>query len=1752
MNPLAPVITPVVESIIKVIKRHVGYLVSSTNSVNEIHTNMEELNAMASDMKTKKETNVANDLVVPHHVPTWLIEVEKTSEKVGNIPAGGIGCFNMKARYKAGKRSSDILKDIDSLKKQKSEIKWSDEPRLLGRVRTTRPSTSEAVASDINIQNLNKSSRDLVFDKALKALEPNNKCQMMALCGMGGVGKTTMMQQLKKVVEDRRMFDWVVKVVIGVSKTRITIQGAVAENTGPPLTENDEDNRAERLRQRFEGISDDGSKKVLVILDDVWEEMDLRDIGLTAPLPKGFKLLLTSRDERVCTKMGVVPSCIFKIVVLEESEAKKLFWEIAGIVPDSDHDLIRIGEDIVKKCDGLPMAIKTIAITLRDNKDKETWKDTHVRFQNNSVVLIDNIFKISYNYLKDDDEKAVFLLCGLFPDDHNILIEDLTRYGWGLKLFKSSNSIPTARTRVNACVKNLIRSNLLIESDVRGCVKIHDLVRDFVLSNFSNIKQASLVNNDDISDQLRKDSYERLLLKCGGMVQFPADFNHPDLTLLSLMDGEGITKFPEYFYTRMEKLKVVAYAGINKPLLPRHSTTLRTLCLDSCTSLGDISFLGDLVNLELLSLAFCGISNVPSAIRKLKKLKLLDLTECIDLCIDDGVFQSLEKLLELYMSALDGKHIRFTEDSCEGLKMVSSKLNALEVEFFESILQPKNVSFKKLERFRISMGAQLGDCTSDNTLKLVTSKEEIMECKIDELFEKTEELELSVDGMSSLQDISYRPSEYSFFNLKVLKVYKCANLTWIFTVNVVGSLTKLESLTVSECPLFESLVQGENNGANKVIKFHKLKFLELKNLPEFVRLCCGDEVMDLPQLMELRLRVLPNVTCIFSRYNEISSSSQLLLNTEVLIPKLERLEISAMEKLSEIWCDTSSSSCSLEEDHNISTLREIKVIDCDSMVNLFPWNPMRLLPHLETLEVRECCSIEVLFNIDLQQGCVGKIENASGSSSLRSIQVSNLENLREVWSLKGDDNISGIITIRDFQSIESLKISYCEKFRSIFTPTTIYFDMGALKYIEIGVWGERREFVAVTDGQKHEIAPEIAIPLSLLHTFHQLPDIVFNSYGVEVVFDLKSTQSSVDLVTTNYPNQQLPCQLTLLNMYQMTHVWKCNWNEFFVCQNQHPVSLFHNITTIYLLNCKRVKYLFSPFMATLLSNLKQVDIKGCEGTEEVVSNRDDDKDESEKMITTITLFPHLDFLNLCGLPILKHVGGGVAKVTTNVIHNQLKVSQVGVIYWSLCLYSREIRISNCQALSSVIPSYTAGLSVKVEVMVIEDCNSLNELFSCAVENDNGRHTTISTDNSRPIPRQGNITAAHKLSNLKTIHIIKCDSLEYIFTFSMLESLKKLKEIRIRDCKAMKVIVKEEEGYQTTTTTTTTTTPNNNKVVLFPRVEVIELISLSNLECFFSGIIKEFQWPLLNDVYIEQCPKMMMAFTCSKSIAPRLKYVEHPIFGKFSPEHYNIYMTAPSPQITSQSFESTSSCPTISKDEKLRSLQDIKEVNVENGRSQVIVAFNELPQLKNLEKIHAKRCEWAYKVFGVELEVADGEFNNESQTTVVKLPKLREVELEKMRNLIYLWKNNQWRQLELPNLTRLCIHKCKNLIHVFKTLMVGGLKQLQELHVTHCRYMREIVNVDDDDDSETKMLPCLKSLKLEHLRYLTGFCLREKDFVLPSLSTLVIKQCPDLSVFTNGFVDAPELKVIETNKGFIDVGDQDINSFIVTNKPKLAD
>ncbi|GKF80581.1 NB-ARC domains-containing protein, partial [Tanacetum coccineum] len=166
---------------------------------------------------------------------------------------------------------------------------------------------------------------------------------------------------------------------------------------------------------------------------------------------------------------------------------------------------------------------------------------------------------------------------------------------------------------------------------------------------------------------------------------------------------------------------------------------------------------------------------------------------------------------------------------------------------------------------------------------------------------------------------------------------------------------------------------------------------------------------------------------------------------------LQELEVRSCGSIQVLFDIDSGRAGKMEEQVCSSSLRSIEVWGCDSLVNLFPSNPMALFNHLEELEVSWCASVEVIFDIDM--GCVGKTDKVSSSSRLRSIELLGLEKLREVWRIKdGGNNL-----IHGFEAVESIYICDCERFENIITPATTNFDMRALKQVRIFYCGGESE-----------------------------------------------------------------------------------------------------------------------------------------------------------------------------------------------------------------------------------------------------------------------------------------------------------------------------------------------------------------------------------------------------------------------------------------------------------------------------------------------------------------------------------------------------------------------------------------------------------------------------------------------------------------------------------------------------------------------
>lgn len=355
---------PFAQCLIAPVKEHLCLLIFYTQYVGDMLTAMTELNAAKDIVEERKNQNVEKCFEAPNHVNRWLEDVQTINRKVECVLNDNCNWFNLCNRYMLAVKALEITQEIDHAMKQLSRIEWTDDSVPLGRNDSTKASTSTPSSDYDDFE-----SREHTFRKALEALGSNHTSHMVALWGMGGVGKTTMMKRLKKIIKEKRTFHYIVLVVIKENMDLISIQDAVADYLDMKLTESTESERADKLREGFQAKSDGGKNRFLIILDDVWQCVNMEDIGLS-PFPNqgvDFKVLLTSENKDVCAKMGVEANLIFDVKFLTEEEAQTLFYQFVKV---SDPHLDKIGKAIVRKCGGLPIAIKTIANTLKNTNHR--------------------------------------------------------------------------------------------------------------------------------------------------------------------------------------------------------------------------------------------------------------------------------------------------------------------------------------------------------------------------------------------------------------------------------------------------------------------------------------------------------------------------------------------------------------------------------------------------------------------------------------------------------------------------------------------------------------------------------------------------------------------------------------------------------------------------------------------------------------------------------------------------------------------------------------------------------------------------------------------------------------------------------------------------------------------------------------------------------------------------------------------------------------------------------------------------------------------------------------------------------------------------------------------------------------------------------------------------------------------------------------------------------------------------------------
>ncbi|WOK92022.1 hypothetical protein Cni_G00713 [Canna indica] len=440
--------------------------------------------------------------------------------------------------------------------------------------------------------------------------------KVISVVGMGGLGKTTL---VRKVYDDQRVKGWF------SSHAWITVtQSFTTDELLKRIICQLYDERHEILPVRIETMNGTQlihilrqflwDKRYIVVLDDLWHIQAWDCLKYAFPDNGcGSRVLVTTRIGDVGLSCQEAYGHVYELQPLPPAKAwflfcKKAFRTIPGGA--CPLDLQDISQDIVRLCEGLPLAIVTIAGLLSKKRSLEEWRtlreNLHSELANNPrLESIKRILLLSYNDLPHF-LKSCFLYFSIFPKEHSVNRITLIRL-WIAEGFIESEEGETMERVGAQYLNDLIDRNMVQVAEyydygrVRSC-RVHDLIYELIVlkskeENFST----SLIRRDTwIQGTIRRLSTH----KTGEHVLQSIDLSHLRALFLFGENAFPILSMGNVF-NKLRLLKILDLEGAP---------------IKSCP----LEF-GKMPNLRYLSFRNTGINKLPKSLGKLKNLQTLDL-----------------------------------------------------------------------------------------------------------------------------------------------------------------------------------------------------------------------------------------------------------------------------------------------------------------------------------------------------------------------------------------------------------------------------------------------------------------------------------------------------------------------------------------------------------------------------------------------------------------------------------------------------------------------------------------------------------------------------------------------------------------------------------------------------------------------------------------------------------------------------------------------------------------------------------------------------------------------------------------------------------------------------------------------------------------------------------------------------------------------------------------------------------------------
>ncbi|KAJ9692296.1 hypothetical protein PVL29_011383 [Vitis rotundifolia] len=857
--------------------KRAAYLTDLQETLESLRKAMEELTNVAEDVKNKVDrAEEDREMRRTHEVDGWLHRVQVLEKEVREILQKGdqeiqqkcLGTCcpkNCRSSYKIGKIAS---KKFGAVTELRSKGCFSDVADRLPRAAVDERPTEKTVG-------LNR-----MYAEVCRCIQ-DEQLGIIGLYGMGGAGKTTLMTKVNneyfKTCNDFEVAIWVVvSRPVSVEKVQEVIRNKlnIAEDRWRNRTED------EKAVEIFNALK---AKRFVMLLDDVWERLDLQKVGVPSPNSQNkSKVILTTRSLDVCRDMEAQKS--LKVECLTEDEAINLFKKkVGGTTLNSHSEIPRLAEIAAKECQGLPLAIVTIGRAMADKKTPQEWERAIKMlkaYPSKFSGMGDHVFpvlKFSYDNLPNDTIKNCFLYFAIFPEDHEIWDEDLIFLWIGEEFLDGFVSIDEALNQGHDIIEHLKTVCLFENGEIDRHIKMHDVIRDMALwlaSEYRGNKNIILVEEVDTMEVYQVSKWKeahRLYLSTSSLEELTIPPSFPNLLTL-IVKSKGVKTFPSGFFHFMPVIKVLDFSFVGITKLP--------------------TGIGKLVTLQYLNLSNTAIRELSAELATLKGLRYLILDSSLEIIskevishlsmlrvfsirvnytelINNDILSSTKE--EEANSRKDDKAIYFHEDT----KALLEELEGLEHINWVSLPIVSALSFQKLLNSQKLLNAMrclhLWYLEGMSILQLPRIKHI---------------RDLSISRCGELQDIKvnlenergrpgfvadYIPNSI-FYNLRSVLVNllpKLLDLTWLMYI------PSLEQLWVDRCESMEEVIGDVSGVPENLGIFSRLKDLYLFSIPNLRSI--SRQALPFPSLKILYVTNCPNLRKLPLDSNSARNSLKIIL-----------------------------------------------------------------------------------------------------------------------------------------------------------------------------------------------------------------------------------------------------------------------------------------------------------------------------------------------------------------------------------------------------------------------------------------------------------------------------------------------------------------------------------------------------------------------------------------------------------------------------------------------------------------------------------------------------------------------------------------------------------------------------------------------------------------------------------------------------------------------------------------------------------